>query len=382
MIGVIADDLTGAAEIGAVGWRHGLRAELVLAGEPSKDAELICMDTDSRLCLPCEAAKRAARAARRLRQQRAGWIYKKTDSVLRGNVTPELEAIVRELGLDGALLVPANPSLGRTIVGGQYFVRGRLIHETEFARDPKHPRLSPDVRELVAPPASLPLVIRRPDEGLPERGIVIGEAASPDDLRQWVALKNHRWLMAGGAEFFGALLNLPPSTSRPTSAAGRELFVCGSASVVTRNFVARQAGRGVPVFPLPTELAVGGSLDTRSLNALADQVAASLQIAPRVILYVGLPPVNDVTVAEMLALRLVAVAKEVLLRVKVGQVFAEGGATAVVLARQMGWQQLQVTAELAPGVVTLAPKGERSPSFTMKPGSYSWPEEVAELRSR
>ena len=32
MIGVIADDLTGAAETGAVGLRHGLRAEVIPFG--------------------------------------------------------------------------------------------------------------------------------------------------------------------------------------------------------------------------------------------------------------------------------------------------------------------------------------------------------------
>jgi len=111
MIGVIADDLTGAAEIGAVGWRHGLRAEIVLAGEPSKEAGLVCVDTDSRSCDPNEAAHRAASAARLLRHCGADWFYKKTDSVLRGNVTPEIEAIVAELDFRGVLLVPANPSL-------------------------------------------------------------------------------------------------------------------------------------------------------------------------------------------------------------------------------------------------------------------------------
>ena len=119
MIGVIADDLTGAAEIGAVGLRHGLRAEVVLEGAPGGDADLICVDTDSRSCDPIEAGQRARNAALMLKNSGTEWIYKKTDSVLRGNVTPEIEAIVKQLGLSGALLVPANPSLGRTVVNGQ-----------------------------------------------------------------------------------------------------------------------------------------------------------------------------------------------------------------------------------------------------------------------
>ena len=382
MIGVIADDLTGAAEIGAVGLRHGLRAEVVLAGEPSGDADLVCLDTDSRSCAPGEAAERVARAARVLRQRRAGWVYKKTDSVLRGNVTPELEAIVSELGLDGALLVPANPSLGRTIVGDQYFLRGQMIHRTEFARDPKHPRLSSHVRELVATPALLPLVVRRADEGLPERGIVIGNAASSSELREWAALRNGRWLMAGGADFFGALLNLPAANAHAKPAAGKELFVCGSASGVTRDFVARQIARRVGVFSLPQQVALGGSFDAGGLTLLADEVVAALQWTERAVLHIGLPPVKDVATAEVLVLHLVRVAEQVLLRAKVGRVFAEGGATAVALARQMGWRRLQVIAELAPGVVTLSTRGESSALLTMKPGSYPWPEGVAELRSR
>ncbi len=382
MIGVIADDLTGAAEIGAVGLRRGLRAEVVLAGEALGDADLVCVDTDSRSYAPGDAGERAARAARRLRQQRAEWLYKKTDSVLRGNVTPELEAIVSELGLHGALLVPANPSLGRTIVGGRYFVGGQFIHETEFARDPKHPRTSADVRELVAAPTSLPLFVRRAEEGLPACGIVIGEAANVADLREWAALGDKRWLMAGGAEFFGALLKLPRSRPQPKPSAGKELFVCGSASEATRTFVARQEAQGVRVFSLPHEAAADSLFDADRLNLLAGEVAAALQSTERVILHVGLPQVKDVAIAEMLARHLAAVAKAVLRRATVGQVYAEGGATAVTLARQMGWHRLQVTAQLAPGVVTLSAFGESCIAFTMKPGSYQWPENLAELRGR
>jgi D-threonate/D-erythronate kinase len=376
MIGVIADDLTGAAEIGAVGLRHGLRAEVILAGEPSDDTDLVCLDTDSRSCAPGEAAERAARAVRRLRQQRADWFYKKTDSVLRGNVTPELEGIVTELGLNGALLVPANPSHGRTIVDGHYFMRGQLLHETEFSRDPKHPRLSPNVTELVDTPATLPLLVRRAEEGLPQRGIVIGEAASPDDLRKWVALRNDCWLMAGGAEFFGTLLGLPGSRPQPERAEGRELFVCGSASEATRNFVARQKAQGVRVFSLPQEFAAGGSFDAGALTLLVDEVVAALKSTERVILHIGLLQVKDIAIAEMLALHLVAVAEAVLHRAAVCHVYAEGGATAVALARQMGWHRLKVTGELVPGVVTLSAIRGGSHLFTIKPGSYAWPESL------
>ncbi len=59
MIGVVADDLTGAAELGAVGLRHGLQAEIVVEGKPSGEANLVCIDTNSRSCDPREAGRRA-----------------------------------------------------------------------------------------------------------------------------------------------------------------------------------------------------------------------------------------------------------------------------------------------------------------------------------
>src|ERR1051326_2400312 len=58
MIGVISDDLTGAAELGAVGLRYGMAAEIVAAGEPSGNADLVCVDTSSRSSPPEEAADR------------------------------------------------------------------------------------------------------------------------------------------------------------------------------------------------------------------------------------------------------------------------------------------------------------------------------------
>ena len=206
MIGVIADDLTGAAEIGAVGLRHGLRAEIILlnntnsAGKTlSRDFEsnLICVDTDSRSCDSTEAAKRAAAAAKFLKKCGAQWIYKKTDSVLRGQVTAEIEAIMKRLKFFLALLLPANPSLGRTIQNGKYFIRGKPIHKTEFARDPHFPRSSANVLEMLKRPPNLSVQIAKLNKPLPEKGIV--------DCR---SRKRARRCGLGGAEKFGKFKNI------------------------------------------------------------------------------------------------------------------------------------------------------------------------------
>src|SRR5690606_17625476 len=100
MIGVIADDLSGAAEIGAVGLRHGLSAEIVVGGQPSGHADIVCVDTDSRSRTSEEAAQRVTAAARLLKDAGADWIYKKVDSVLRGHVVVEIDALMAALGVN------------------------------------------------------------------------------------------------------------------------------------------------------------------------------------------------------------------------------------------------------------------------------------------
>lgn len=387
MIGVIADDLTGAAELGAVGLRHGLRAEIVRSGPPSGNAELVCVDTDSRSCNPLDAGKKAAAAARLLRQAGAEWIYKKVDSVLRGQVTAEVEAVMTQLQLKRALLLPANPSLGRVIRDGQYFVRGKPIHKTEFAHDPEYPRRAPQVMRLLKLPEKFSIRLSNGDRSLSDDTIVVGNASTAADVREWAACREAGMLPAGGSEFFGALLaanfGAPTSRRRNTSIADtqpggrmlpeRDLFVCGTSTESARKFVAAARRRKTPVFSLPRELMWGADFSVAAQEAVTQRVFAAFEANPRVILSVGLPPVRNPAVARQLSDCVVKIAERVLRQLPVPNVFAEGGATSAELVRRMGWARLTVLRELAPGVARLAVDGAQSLTLTIKPGTYAWP---------
>lgn len=382
MIGVIADDLTGAAELGGVGLRHGLRAEVVVKGQPSGQANLICVDTDSRSCGPREAGRRAALAARMLRTGGARWIYLKVDSVLRGQVVAALAAVMPQLGLKQALLVPANPALGRTISGGQYFIYGRPIHQTEFARDPEQPRLSARVLDLLPPSDHCTVQVGKVDDSLPSAGIVVGEAGSPADVQRWAAAWTDNQLPAGGAEFFSALLaraghkpvaTRARQTTRPE--AGPHLFVCGTGSDTAREFIRAALQLRKPVYSLPR----GARMTVAAANSVAREAIAALRRHRGVILHTGLSRVREPRAARLLATDLVRIAKSVLQRARSGRVYVEGGATAITLVRRMGWDHLTVLREVAPGVVTLGVGGAPCLWLTVKPGSYRWPDEIRKL---
>jgi uncharacterized protein YgbK (DUF1537 family) len=392
MIGVIADDLTGAAEIGAVGLRHGLSAEIVLAGatmpvaavSPAAKVDLLCLDTDSRLCPAEESARRAQGAAAWLKTAGARWIYKKVDSVLRGQVTAELEAVIAAARCPLVLLVPANPSLGRVIRGGRYYVRGKPLDETEFSYDAMHPRTSAFVLEMISPARKQPVRVCDRDDALPTAGIVIGEAESIEHLDHWAQAGGSQVLRAGGAEFFAAVLRAEGckpvvAKSAPLARArmARELFVCGSNSTAAREFHASSLAAGIPVIGLPEGVGAAGALTGPEHEELVRRAVSAFESKARVVLRVGLERVADPARAARLSSCVVQVAQGVLGKVAVDRVFAEGGATAVELARTLGWGRLKVLRELSPGVASLGLKGRLPAELTIKPGSYLWPPDVA-----
>ena len=386
MIGVISDDLTGAAELGAVGLRYGLVAEIVVGESAIGATDLVCVDTNSRSVSREEAARRTAAAGRQLKAAGVQWVYKKVDSVLRGHVVAEIEALMREYRVDRALIVPANPLLGRIVRDGRYYVRGKLIHETEFASDPEHPRKTSSVLDLLGRSDSFSVSLARLSETLAPKNIVLGEAASPADLQRWAARHDPDILAAGGAEYFAALLAAKGHKAARALANGAaaathvpELFICGSASTSTCDFAAEAKKSGTPVFSLPAELG-RREFSRESLEAHADQVRSGLRRAGRAIINIGLPVTSDKGRAAGLLARLGELAECIVRTGEVAHIYAEGGSTAAELVSRMQWKRLKVLREEARGVVTLAPEGEKPLLLTMKPGSYIWPGAIKGVR--
>jgi len=134
---IIADDLTGAAD--AAGGYGAARTSAVVLGPdvPWPAAEVLAVDTESRY-LPQEqaAALVAAVTSRSVALGRP--VFKKIDSLLRGNVGAEVAAALAVVsGTDRALAVvaPAFPGTGRTTVDGLVHVDGVRNTEGPFSGD-------------------------------------------------------------------------------------------------------------------------------------------------------------------------------------------------------------------------------------------------------
>lgn len=379
VIAVIADDLTGAAEIAGLGWRHGLTAEILHRDEAPSDAELVVFDANSRDCSAAGAARRVARIARRIRARKPVWVYKKVDSVLRGNVLAEIQAVQEALGLARCLLVPANPAARRTIKNGKYFVRGKPINQTDFRNDPSHPRRSAKVTELLGAHGYCPVTLRNPKASDLPDGVVVGEAATAADVRHWAQCVDGRTLPAGGADYFTALLqrqglNSQKSRSKPLkTVAGTTLFVSGSLAESSIGFFDRSRAREWPVLLMPDELFAGRSSGRATQAIWARHIIDALERYPKVAVGIGQPQRSGQCEGLRLGAILTATIRQVLAKIQPDRVCVEGGATAALLLQQLRWTRLAVECEFATGVTGVRPQARKGVLLVFKPGSYTWP---------
>ena len=167
---VVADDLTGAAELAAFVGRPERPARVAWAGRDgrldasargvdargtsprSADAPSIVIDTESRNLAPSDARARLAGVARDLPPEvLAGVIYKKIDSTLRGPIRDEITLLHALARLGPVVAAPAYPRMGRTTVGGVQYLNGVPVADGPAGDDPVAAARESDVTRLLPP---------------------------------------------------------------------------------------------------------------------------------------------------------------------------------------------------------------------------------------
>lgn len=125
-IGIIADDLTGAADTGVHFAKRGL-ASIVIVNTKYQEDILDCMqilafNTNTRDVDPQIAYKRVNRVAKILKNRGIKCIYKKIDSTLRGNIGIEIESVMDVFDVGTVILTASLPVHERITVGGYHLV--------------------------------------------------------------------------------------------------------------------------------------------------------------------------------------------------------------------------------------------------------------------
>ena len=385
---VIADDITGAAEIAGIAFARGAEVRLICGRDNatySTDITTV-IATDTRSMSEAEALAETRRIASHLSPLSShlspltSHLFKKTDSALRGHVVAELQALMASTGLPRCVYLPANPSKGRIIRNGVYYikeVRGEKqevreipLDETDFSFDPEFPAHTSK------------LIERFPDaEG---NGIIMPDAESEEDIRKVIQQYNDgKTLFAGAADLFSELIGMGcgrliktiakhPTPIIPTTSQGDcppvrydTLILCGSTH-------SKPLDLGIPIAAMPQEIYDGGD-DLSLWDTTAYEQEHSL------ILSIPHTHRTGKEVAVHLRTMMAEKTRQLVAEHCPDHLIIEGGATAWATLQSLGWTDFTITAQLAPGIVQMS--AANGTLVTLKPGSYPWDAMISHMVS-
>jgi len=372
MLGIVADDLTGAMDSSGCFASWGLCTVVILDASFPSTADVMVITTNSRADDMNTACKKVRQALRSLVGR---VVYKKIDSTLRGNVGVELETAMEELDCEKAIVAPAFPAVGRTTVAGIMLVDGVRVAETQFANDPispikeshipsqleqstKHRVGCVAVEDIDAGPKPLYRKISR----MPQ-DIVVCDVTAQSQLTcivQAATLAKDRWLLCGSgglARELHLFLTEVPRASRampPSLPCGPALAVVGTPSQVAASQLLRAKEElGLVILNLEVEHLNRENVPYGGVTPIVEEANRLLGRGRRVALsstFCQYVPAFNPSIAAIMA---EAVAGILATR-KVAGLFLSGGDVAMQVCRRLSVSAISVRGEVETGV----PAGE------------------------
>ena len=387
---VLADDFSGAAEIGGIAYRYGLRAEIQLSLDVNSSADVIVLDTDTRVLSESDAIRKISDIGVSMKPLRpSAHLFKKVDSVMRGHVVSEINALVKTFAFKRVFMLPANPSRGRIIQFGKYFVNDKPLDETIFSMDPDFPATSADIAiKMMHPSPDLTHLHVSPGDTCPNGMLITGNIQSKDDLKKYVSTTNENDLCCGAAELFEAFLeNLGyrpqiTTTTQPPSLDTAYTLIVNGTTVKNTNDITLYGQSDITVLPLPGNFEraqfIFPDKDALVWHKMVVDALTSRKVA---VVSIDHPIQHTKTMSEMFLKQFVMLIQYITGYMNMTEIHfcLTGGATASAIIRHLEHGKLLVKNEITPGVVTLAMIDNKAETyFTVKPGSYAWPASIVQ----
>jgi len=409
LIGVIADDFTGASDIAntlakGVSPEGGLRTAQ-FPGIPdrpaSSDVDAGVISLKSRSAPRGEAVDQSLKALEWLLAQGCRQIVFKYcstfDSTDHGNIGPVAEALAKALGVTGVVACPAFPAAGRTVYHGHLFVYDKLLNESGMQHHPLTPMTDPDIRRVLERQCSGPVghvayedviagskcLTRALNAQGDDHTLLIVDAVQDVDLLNIAEALKDAPLVTGGS---GIAMGLPRNfirtglaKSAPASEqgiGGPTAILAGSCSGATRGQVDYHSKR-YSVLPIAVPKVITGSV---TATTLVDFITSNGDGLP-LVYSSGLPA--DVKqmqerfgrelVSEKLDKLFAATASTLLDRGYSKLIVAGGetsGAVAQAVARKLGSPAMMIGREIDPGVPVLTLGKANQVALALKSGNF------------
>ncbi|HZO01263.1 MAG TPA: 3-oxo-tetronate kinase [Burkholderiales bacterium] len=382
-LGCIADDLTGATDLGVTLAREGLSV-IQVNGVPGGALDLAPSDAivvalKSRTNPAAEAVQWSLASLAWLHARGAERIYFKYcstfDSTPRGNIGPVADALLDALGEHRTVATPAYPRNGRTVYKGNLFVGDVPLAESGMKDHPLTPmRDSSLVRVLAAQTrrkvSLIPCevmdagasAIRARLEGL--SGFAILDAVRDEHLVAAGEACRDMKLTTGGAGLAMGIARALGVKRRSASAlprvAGAAVVLAGSCSQATLRQIAAFGG---PAFRIQPE-----RIDVDAA------VRFATQNGDHPLIYASAPPEGIVPgKGEAIEHAFRQIARE-LARQGVRKFVVAGGETSGAVVEALGVRALAIGPEIDPGVPWTAAQGGEPYLLALKSGNFGSPE--------
>lgn len=372
LVGVIADDLTGANATGILLTRRGFKtASFTGLAWPARDMSAyacVSFNTESRTLPPNVAHDNVTTAARLIIKHGGHPLAKRIDSTLRGNLGPELEAVLSVLGPTAmAVVCPAFPASGRATRAARQYVNGVPLAETAVRNDPFCPVTESHIPTLLKSQTKLTVdtlgletvregavPVAKALKAAAAKGVrlLVVDAETDDDIEalgEGMALSTLTLIAADPGPLTAAYVSaVRPSLRR------RILVIAGSTALLSReqtdklesdldaHLITVDAGK------LAEGAEVGRSEVERIAGSLAELPVAQYIIGVRTSEQL---PV-DHAAAEYIARGFAEIAARTLdLVPDIGGIYAAGGEIALAICNRLGANALEVTDEVLPMAV-------------------------------
>ncbi len=411
LIGVIADDFTGASDIAntlakGVQPEGGLRTAQY-PGVPTDPAdasiEAGVVSLKSRSAPVQEAVRDSLDALGWLRAQGCKQIIFKYcstfDSTPAGNIGPVADALAEALEATGIVVCPAFPTTGRTVYQGHLFVGDTLLSESGMQHHPLTPMTDPDLRRFLrlqttAGVGHIPLSIisqgvqptRDAITGATDRYVVADAVSDADLLTLGAALADAKLITGGSGISLGLPRNLiagrkpDARVAHAVHVSGPEAILAGSCSGATRNQVDLHA-QAHPTLAIDVPGVMEGRVTVETLVAFYDSNQGRAPLAyssgsPDQVLALQSRYGRE-AVAEKLDNLFADTAKALVSKGYRRIVVAGGetsGAVAQAVTEVLGAAAMTVGAEIDPGVPILTLGDGPSVALALKSGNFGTPD--------
>ena len=397
ILGVIADDFTGASDIANTLMKQGMSTALVTdykhAEAPQIDACVIGLKTRS--VYKDIAVAESLAAFQWLKAhgcQQFVFKYCSTfDSTPEGNIGPVAEALAAALNTKGVICCPAFPRAERRVFLGHLFVGDRLLSESGMENHPLNPMTDSDIRRWLARQSvssvghlSYELVQQGAEAlktalALSPHTLMIADALSDADLLVLGKAAAGMPLVTGGS---GIALGLPQNfrdanllIGRHTSfegLSGPAVILSGSCSNATRAQITNHA-KIYPTFKIDVCKLMSGSV---SISDILNFALQNAEILPLIYSADDIEEINSLqciygsqSVAEALD-RLFGILAVELTRQGFNRVVVAGGETSGAVVNALHISVFDVGPEIAPGVPCLKSLGAPSIAMALKSGNF------------